>query len=516
MLYRLYLKCKNIAASRKATIILIPTKLFTFTSKLDIIRVMRDYEFYYTQDGSIGLYSYADNDVYHSKFGAVTESWEKFILPSGLDNLINTKPNIKVLDVCYGIGYNTKSLMSFVINTNKKFLKRENILKKILKKFFKKNKKEILDNTNIETIDSNKIKLKNEILSEPIETNKEEIISNYDIDCLEINSELVKLSPLLKTIITPQEIFTRICPRIFDCFDSYWKIRKFLSKIALKFAPKNKQEISELLELKFNNEYEQIDSNYRIHDFVNYILIDSLVYKYGKNYIDKSIKKILKEKGVKRFIAPSLLKYAKFKQDSRYKFISKLDLLAYLHNIYYDHLSNRYKRAKFKETEKLFKLNFYVEDARKAILQIEKQYDVIFLDAFTFSKAPELWTVEFMAELYNRLSPRGILMTYSNSALVRNTFLENKFYVGKIYDEKSGKYIGTVAAKDKSLIEHPLSNYEIGLCNTRAGIPYHDPTLSADKKEILKRREQEFKTSELMTSSQYMRSRTSKTGEDDE
>ena len=107
-------------------------------------------------------------------------------------------------------------------------------------------------------------------------------------------------------------------------------------------------------------------------------------------------------------------------------------------------------------------------------------------------------------------------MTYSNSALVRNTFLENKFYVGKIYNQKIGKYIGTVAAKDKSLIEHPLSNYEIGLCNTRAGIPYHDPTLSLDKNEILKRRELEFKTSDLMTSSQYMRSRSAKDGDLDE
>ena len=61
---------------------------------------MRDYEFYYTQDGSIGLYSYADDDVYHSKYGAVTEAWEKFIIPSGISKLINTQPNIKVLDVC--------------------------------------------------------------------------------------------------------------------------------------------------------------------------------------------------------------------------------------------------------------------------------------------------------------------------------------------------------------------------------------------------------------------------------
>ena len=355
---------------------------------------MRDYEFYYTQDGSIGLYSYADNDVYHSKFGAVTEAWEKFVLPSGISKLINTKQNIKVLDVCYGIGYNTKTLMSFVINHNKNFLKRKNIFKKFYEKIFLKNKKiNLSKNKDIETIDSNKILLKNEVLSEPIETEQKEIISSFDIDCLEINSELVKISPLLKTIITPQEIFTRICPRIFDCFDFYWNIRKFLSKYTFKLTrfviPKNKKEIAELLELKFNNDYDQIDTEYRIHDFVNYILIDNLAEKFGKEYIDKSLDKIIKNKSNRHFFASSLVKYAKFKQDSRYNFISKLNLFANLHNIYYDHLSNRYKNAKFKDAEKLFKLNFYIKDARKSILEINKQYDLIFLDAFTFSKAPE-------------------------------------------------------------------------------------------------------------------------------
>ena len=141
-------------------------------------------------------------------------------------------------------------------------------------------------------------------------------------------------------------------------------------------------------------------------------------------------------------------------------------------------------------------------------MNINKQYDLIFLDAFTFSKAPELWTVEFMAELYRRISPTGILMTYSNSALVRNTFIENNFYIGKILDPKTGKCIGTVAAKEKGLIEHPLSNYELGLCSTRAGIPYRDPQLNYTKEQILKIREQEFRNSDLMTSSQYMRART--------
>ncbi len=481
---------------------------------------MRDYEFYYTQDGSIGLYSYTDNDVYHSKFGAITEAWEKFIIPSELNKLINTKQEIRVLDVCYGIGYNTKALMSYVINYNNFFLKRDNIFKVFLKKIKIKLKKFLpkknLNSYNIEAIDDDNMINKNNLLLESNETILNENISTFNIDCLEINPELVKISPLLKTIITPQEIFTRICPRIFDCFDTYWKIRKFLTKIALKFAPKNKRNISELLEIKFNNDYDELEQGFRIHDFVSYILVDSLIDKYGKEYIDKSINNLIKNKNLKRFFTNSLIKYAKFKQDSRYNLISKLDLLGNLHNIYYDHLSNRYKKAKFKDAKKLFKINFYVEDARKSILNIKGQYDLIFLDAFTFSKAPELWTVEFMAELYNRLSARGILMTYSNSALVRNTFLENNFYVGKIYNKKTGKFVGTVAAKDKSLIKHPLSNYEIGLCNTRAGIPYHDPTLSLDKKEILKRREYEFKTSDLMTSSQYMRSRMLKNGENNE
>lgn len=470
---------------------------------------MRDYEFYYTQDGSIGLYSYADNDVYHSKFGAITEAWEKFVLPSGIANKLDNNHSIKVLDVCYGIGYNTKALMSFIINRNEKLLKEKKFLKKIKNKNKNKKNNFLIDN-NIDTIDNNN-KIKQKELLESIETidvnNEKQPFCNIKIDCLEINKELVKLSPLLKTVITPQEIFSRIIPKIFDCFETYWSIKKFLTKIAFKFLPNNKKEIKELLDLKFNNDYNLIDKEYRIHKFVNYILVDKLSELYKDNYFDTEFKKIVEDKQKKRFFESSLVAYAKFKQNSRYNLLSKSDLSAFLHNIYYDHLSNRYKKANFKLASRLFNINFYINDARKSILSINEQYDLIFLDAFTFSKAPELWTVEFMAELYRRLSPTGILMTYSNSALVRNTFLENKFYVGKIYCEKTGKFIGTVAAKEKNLIKYPLTNYEIGLCNTKAGIPYHDPSLNFTKEQILNHREYEFKNSELMTSSQYMRSR---------
>ncbi len=472
---------------------------------------MRDYEFYYTQDGSVGLYSYADNDVYHSKFGALTEAWEKFIIPAQIEKKLNKQDCIRVLDVCYGIGYNTKALMSYVINSDEKYLKQKNIFKiffeKIYKKIKKFFKKKLLCTDCSVSIDDNNITNKDIILSEPIETINANNLSKIKIDCLEINDELVKISPFLKTVLTPQEIYTKIIPPILQCYDLYWKIKKLLAKTAHIFLPKNSKEITELLELKFNNDYDEIKREYKIHKLVNYILVDALLDYYKEDFITKVFKKNVLTRRKKKFLSNSLIKYAQLKQNHRYKLLSKINLFAYLHNIYYEYLSKRYKKIKFKTIKSLFELDFHVKDARKTILEINDEYDYVFLDAFTYSKAPELWSVEFIREITNHLDNSGIIMTYSNSALVRNTFLENNLYVGKIKDEKTGKFIGTVASKDKNLIEHPLTPYEIGLCNTKAGIPYHDPTLSLDKKEILKRREQEFKSSDLMSSSMYMKLR---------
>lgn len=439
---------------------------------------MRDYEFYYTQDGSIGLYSYADDDVYHSKFGALSEAWEKFILPAQIDKKLNNQDEIRVLDVCYGIGYNTKAFMSFVINSDEKFLKQKNILKKFLEKFLK-----IINSTlNIVSIGINKTFGKQLKLLLPLETINNKL-SKISIDCLEINDELVKISPLLKSVGR----------------------RK-----------KNKKEITELLDLKFNNDYDCINKKYKLHKYVNLILANAISEYYKTDYLTKELQENINNKSKKQFFDKFMLRYVKFLQNSRYNLWSVCNLSTFLHNIYYGYLSKRYKNIDFKRIDGLFKLSFHVKDARKTILEIKGDYDYILLDAFTYSKAPELWSLEFIAEIYQHLSDNGIIMTYSNSALVRNTFLENNLYVGKILDNKTGKFIGTVASKNKQLIEHPLTNFEIGLCATKAGIPYHDPGLNLDKKEILKRREHEFKTSELISSSLYMKSRKNRKEDDEE
>ena len=145
---------------------------------------MRDYEFYYTQDGSIGLYSYEDHDVYHSKFGALTEAWEKFVMPSGIEKKLNTVDSIRVLDVCYGIGYNTKALISYVINTDEKLLKKEKNFKLKIKNIIKKYFPAL---TNIVSIDNNKINIKDKRLSNPNETR----YSKVYVDCLEIGATYV-------------------------------------------------------------------------------------------------------------------------------------------------------------------------------------------------------------------------------------------------------------------------------------------------------------------------------------
>ena len=92
--------------------------------------------------------------------------------------------------------------------------------------------------------------------------------------------------------------------------------------------------------------HDELGEEYRIHDFVNYIIINSLVEHYKNKYISSDIKKIIRNRKLKCFFSPNLIKYAKFKQDFRYNFISKCDLLGNLHNIYYDHLSTRCQETK--------------------------------------------------------------------------------------------------------------------------------------------------------------------------
>lgn len=81
---------------------------------------MSEFQPYFTNDGSVGLYSAKYDDIYHSATGALTEAYEKFIYPIDWDILL-MHDNINILDICYGVGYNTKSFLNFIYENQKNY-----------------------------------------------------------------------------------------------------------------------------------------------------------------------------------------------------------------------------------------------------------------------------------------------------------------------------------------------------------------------------------------------------------
>jgi len=70
-----------------------------------------------SDDGSLTLYSKEFNESYHSpKDGALRESLNKHVIPAF--NLHEGKPTLRILDICYGLGYNTLATLHHIRSQN--------------------------------------------------------------------------------------------------------------------------------------------------------------------------------------------------------------------------------------------------------------------------------------------------------------------------------------------------------------------------------------------------------------
>ena len=69
----------------------------------------------FTADGSFSLYSDNFAEGFHSSGGALEEAKSKFVLPAQLDRF-PSGGCLRVLDVCFGLGYNTAALMAALPN----------------------------------------------------------------------------------------------------------------------------------------------------------------------------------------------------------------------------------------------------------------------------------------------------------------------------------------------------------------------------------------------------------------
>ncbi len=420
------------------------------------------YEFhpYFTNDGSVGLYSTDFNDIYHSATGALTEAYEKFICPVNFNNLLQ-KDKIKVLDICYGIGYNSRSFLNFIFENycRKNFSKKDSLTKPYIDK--------IHTNNILQTL-LGIFPCKNNIYSDKIYTNN--IFDKIYITAIDNDKILSYTSPFIKTGV---KNFKNV-----NINFKYNAIDKFINNKDKIYHPKINELINYLIFEKIRENSNDFTQNEELNQVINNPTFSQ--------YFDSNIKGIYKSYRYKP-----------------YKYNHIRSYLTNLHNIYYRYLSKRYKKSL--KRYQLQDINFRLKnnDARKVLLEDPNLYNLIFLDAFTPSKCPCLWSYEFFILLNEHLEGDGLILTYSTSASIRAAMVEAGFEIGNIYNERLNRFTGTVAAKNKNQIKYPLSEYDLGLLKTKAGIFYRDENLNSLNEAINETRKIEVKNSNRISSSHY-------------
>ncbi|WP_309734773.1 MnmC family methyltransferase [Chamaesiphon sp. OTE_75_metabat_556] len=166
-------------------------------------------------------------------------------------------------------------------------------------------------------------------------------------------------------------------------------------------------------------------------------------------------------------------------------------------------LLTRLVNAEVVESERL-KAQLILGDARQTIGQvIARKFtaDAIFLDPFSPTACPQLWTIEFIDRVAKCCAADGIIATYSCAAAIRTALIAAGLCVGDT-SPVGRKSPGTIASFTSSQLT-PLSPQELEHLQTRAAIPYRDPSWSDSMAKIIIRRELEQDECGLETTSQW-------------
>jgi len=154
-------------------------------------------------------------------------------------------------------------------------------------------------------------------------------------------------------------------------------------------------------------------------------------------------------------------------------------------------------------------------DARekiKIIPDVDK-FDLIYLDGFSPQKCPQLWTLEFLSKVIQKLNPQGYLITYSSSAAVRKTIRNlglDIFTIKRNINSRKLWSQGTIAiAKfDKNKLKSNLNFEKLSVMEeehllTKASIPYRDKDLNSSKDDIISKRLNEQLSSNLLSTKKW-------------
>lgn len=134
-------------------------------------------------------------------------------------------------------------------------------------------------------------------------------------------------------------------------------------------------------------------------------------------------------------------------------------------------------------------INIHVCDARDFIKNdAQGRYDAVFLDPYSPSKSPELYTVDFFAKIKQFLEEYSLILTYTAASPVRSALVHAGYHLGQGPSfHRSG---GTIASLNKDMIATPLSfSDEKVIALSDVGVPYIDPELNDDYDTIVNRRQ---------------------------
>ena len=168
-----------------------------------------------------------------------------------------------------------------------------------------------------------------------------------------------------------------------------------------------------------------------------------------------------------------------------------------------------------KYKDQFFECNILWGDARETINNIPEniKFDLIYLDGFSPQKCPQIWSIEFLEKVTQRLNNQGFLITYSSSAAIRKTLRNFGLNIFNLKPNLVSKNIwsnGTIAIKiiDEKILQSNLLFKKLSLMEeehllTKASIPYRDPRLNSNDQDIIKKRVQEQLFSNLKNSKEW-------------
>ena len=152
-----------------------------------------------------------------------------------------------------------------------------------------------------------------------------------------------------------------------------------------------------------------------------------------------------------------------------------------------------------------FSISVRFGDARKNVLSLAEErqlFDVVFQDAFSPAKNPELWSLDYFRVLRQIIRQNGILTTYSAAPQVRRAMYEAGLNPAKGISTGKKKE-GTVASP--SVINGQMTPLELdSLFEDIKSVVYRDESLESSREMIVSRRIEEMAAvRECRRASQY-------------